>query len=265
MMELNPLEATMSKLLEAIEAKDTSEIFGEPVDVNEVPDYMDVVTHPMDLSKIKLKLASGLYYTLDDMEADFDLMIRNCLAYNNRDTIFYRAGVRMRDQCAPLIRAARRELERDGLVEVHKTDDGIAQEIDEELRDVLKMSIGDEVVSKLHTLLEKAARLRHGLVRAKRTKQIRIEIAKVKKVLSKGLRNVHTDSSQSDMDTCSNKLENILSTAVATTLLPIQPDITANVPMMQQQQQLLQIHQTPPCSPLKCANNSASPSGVNRR
>lgn len=264
MMELNPLEATMSKLLEAIEAKDTSEIFGEPVDVNEVPDYMDVVTHPMDLSKIKLKLVSGLYYTLDDMEADFDLMIRNCLAYNNRDTIFYRAGVRMRDQCAPLIRAARRELERDGLVEVHKTDDGIAQEIDDELRDVLKMSAGDEVVSKLQALLEKAARLRHGLVRAKRTKQIRIEIAKVKKVLSKGLRNVHTDSSQSDMDTSSNKLENILSIDVASTLLPLQADMGAMAPLMQQQQ-LLQIHQTPPCSPLKCANNSASPSGVNRR
>lgn len=233
MMELNPLEATMTKLLEAIESKDTADIFSEPVDVNEVPDYMDVVTHPMDLSTIKLKLSSGLYFALDDMEADFNLMIKNCLAYNNKDTIFYRAGVRMRDQCLPLFKAARKELEREGLVEVQKSDDVIAQEIDDEFRDLLKMTASEELVVKLQTLLEKAMLLKHSIVRAKRTKHIRIEITKIKKIISKGFRNIQTDSSQSDVET--SKIEEPL------------------------------VVQTPPCSPLKSANNSASPSGVNRR
>lgn len=294
MMELNPVEATMSKLLEAVDAKDTMDIFREPVDITEVPDYMDVVTHPMDLGTIKLKLASGLYYTLADMEADFDLMIRNCLAYNNKDTIFYKAGIRMRDQCAPLFRTARRELERDGLVEVQRTDDSIAQEIDDEFRDALKMMAtagsGEEVIDKLELLHARAMRLKHGLMRAKRTKQIRIEIAKVRKAMSKsmvgGIGAVHSsnneDSSQSDFDAVAmmtssmsaikTKTENeSVSGAMVgkTVMMPMMSGLIQQMasaaPPQQQQPLVVQVQQTPPCSPMKSANNSASPSGVNRR
>lgn len=84
MMQLNPLEAAMARLLDAIFQKDAQEIFTEPVDIDEVPDYMDVVTHPMDLSTIRSKLRDGKYDSLDDMENDFNLMIQNCLAYNNK-------------------------------------------------------------------------------------------------------------------------------------------------------------------------------------
>lgn len=38
------------------------------------------------------------YESLEEFKADFDLMISNCLAYNNKDTVFYRAGLKMRDQ-----------------------------------------------------------------------------------------------------------------------------------------------------------------------
>lgn len=36
------------------------------------------------------KLDRGAYATIDDMEADFKLMIDNCLTYNNKDTVFYK-------------------------------------------------------------------------------------------------------------------------------------------------------------------------------
>lgn len=36
------------------------------------------------------KLENGDYVDLTMMEKDFDLMISNCLAYNNKDTVFYR-------------------------------------------------------------------------------------------------------------------------------------------------------------------------------
>lgn len=266
MMELNPIEATMTKLLEAVFAKDTADIFGEPVDVTEVPDYMDVVTHPMDLSTIKLKLGSGLYYTLDDMEYDFNLMIKNCLAYNNKDTIFYRAGIRMRDQCLPLFRAARRDLEREGLVEKQKSDDSIVQEIDDEFRELLKMTASEELIQKLQTLLNKALTLKAGFVRAKRTKHIRIEMTKIKKILSKAIRNIHTDSSQSDMD-ITEKLNDDVQSPIIVQPISQQAQPLLHQQKEQQQLQLLQLqHQhTPPCSPLKSANSSASPSGVNRR
>lgn len=48
----------------------------------------------MDLSTMRKKLDEGHYPDLIAMEKDFDLMIANCLAYNNRDTVFYRFGVK---------------------------------------------------------------------------------------------------------------------------------------------------------------------------
>lgn len=266
MMELNPLEATMGKLLQAIAARDTADIFGEPVDVSEVPDYMDVVTQPMDLSTMRRKLESGIYYSLDHMQSDFDLMIRNCLAYNNKETVFYRAGVRMRDQCGALFRAARSELEAEGVGETPKTDDALAREIDDEFRDLLKMNASDVLLERLQLLLEKAMRLRLGLVRAKRTKHIRIEMTKVKKVLNKAAASAGrretgamSDSSQSDAEGNVSGVQPLgadgpdaeLAEGMALKVLVGGAVGEANG--------------TPPCSPMKGLNSSASPSGVNRR
>lgn len=55
-----------------------------------MPDYLTVVSEPIDLSTMRMKLDCGNYPDLAIMEKDFDLMIANCLAYNNRDTVFYR-------------------------------------------------------------------------------------------------------------------------------------------------------------------------------
>lgn len=44
----------------------------------------------MDLSTMGKKLDRGAYKTIDDVEADFQLMIDNCLTYNNKDTVFYK-------------------------------------------------------------------------------------------------------------------------------------------------------------------------------
>ena len=43
-------------------------------------------------------------YSLDLFESDFNLMVANCLAYNEKETIFYRAGVKMRDAGGALLR-----------------------------------------------------------------------------------------------------------------------------------------------------------------
>lgn len=49
----------------------------------------------MDLSTMREKLNKGSYPDLASLEKDFDLMIANCLAYNNRDTVFYKAGIKV--------------------------------------------------------------------------------------------------------------------------------------------------------------------------
>lgn len=228
MMEINPIESTMIKLIDALYEKDVDEIFCDPVDISEVPDYMDVVKHPMDLGTMKLKLQSGMYFTLGDMEADFNLMIKNCLDYNNKDTFYFKAGQRMRDQCRSLFRKAREELEAEGMLEIQRTNEMISKEVDDEYRDLMKQKPSGELVVKMQNLLEKATRMKHGLTRAKVIKQIRMEIEKVKKVLQ----NVQTDSSQSDVEVTKADERPV---------------------------------QTPTCSPIKNSNINASPAGVNRR
>ncbi|XP_055686305.1 bromodomain-containing protein homolog [Lutzomyia longipalpis] len=238
MMQLNPVEAAMYKLLEGLEQKDTAEIFREPVDVNEVPDYMDIVKHPMDLSTMAMKLKSGAYESLDDMEADFDLMIRNCLAYNNKDTIFYRAGTRMRDQGGALFKGVRRDLEKEGLISVKKTDEIVGQEIDEELKGLLQLAPSEKTLTKLQILLERAV-ARHGLTKTKRVRQLKMEIAKMKRALAKKDAAAEREASPTP---------------------PKEPQTAHSG-----QKRDGQAAQTPPCSPLKAPNSSASPSGVNRR
>jgi bromodomain and PHD finger-containing protein 1 len=41
LMQMNPLEAALRKILDHLKAKDTLEIYMEPVDTTEVPDYRD--------------------------------------------------------------------------------------------------------------------------------------------------------------------------------------------------------------------------------
>uniref|UniRef100_A0AAR5QJW6 Peregrin n=1 Tax=Dendroctonus ponderosae TaxID=77166 RepID=A0AAR5QJW6_DENPD len=188
-IKLKPLEASLARLLDLIEARDTNEIFTEPVDLEEVPDYTTVVTEPMDLSTMRQKLNKGLYQDLASLEKDFDLMIANCLAYNNRDTVFYKAGIKMRDQCGVIFRQARKELDSAGLLKIDKTthkysgiggDDALTSDIDKELENLQGKS-GPEVVSKLEDLLAKSQALKHGLARVKRVKLVRSELNKAKR------------------------------------------------------------------------------------
>ncbi|VVC93055.1 unnamed protein product [Leptidea sinapis] len=110
---LRPDRAALHKLLRHLRQKDASDIFSEPVDTTEVPDYSSVVKHPMDLSTMGKKLDKGLYKTIDDVEADFQLMIDNCLAYNNKDTLDVTCAKREWPNCAGawLVRRKRRPRE----------------------------------------------------------------------------------------------------------------------------------------------------------
>ncbi|XP_044260104.1 peregrin isoform X2 [Tribolium madens] len=197
-IQLKPLEASLRLVLDLVAAKDTNEIFSEPVDLEEVPDYTTVVSEPMDLSTMRKKLDDGLYPDLTSMEKDFDLMIANCLAYNNRDTVFYRAAIKMRDQCGAIFRQARKELEACGLLNeasgensASGNEEALASDIDKELES-LQGKVGPDVITKLEELLVKSQALKHGLARAKRVKVVRSELNKAKKNLA------NTDSSQSD-------------------------------------------------------------------
>lgn len=227
MLEINPLEIAFDRILDQLEAKDTGQIFLEPVDVDEVKDYLDVIKTPMDLGTMRQKLKTGAYSNLESFESDYELMIRNCLTYNNKDTIFYRAGVRMKDAGATIFRAARRELERSGLIEPGKSEDALAAAIDNEFREICKHEANKEKLKHLQNLFERAGNLKHALARNKRVKIIKAEMNRIKKEINA----IDTD---------------LLHTAPIADIAPLSL-------------------QPPSCSPHKSSLSGISPSGVNRR
>ncbi|XP_034936792.1 peregrin [Chelonus insularis] len=107
--ELRPLESILKLLLESIKAKDVNDVFGQPVNTEEVPDYLDIVSQPMDLSTMETKIDKQEYDNLSAFQSDFNLMVNNCLAYNRKDTMFYRAGLKMREQGGALIEQVRKD------------------------------------------------------------------------------------------------------------------------------------------------------------
>lgn len=65
----------------------------------------------MDFSTMRKRLDAQGYKNLSEFEEDFNLIIDNCMKYNAKDTIFYRAAVRLRDQGGVVLRQARRDAE----------------------------------------------------------------------------------------------------------------------------------------------------------
>ncbi|RXG70252.1 Bromodomain-containing protein 1, partial [Armadillidium vulgare] len=110
-VQLAPFVHLLLQKIDQIQERDTQQIFAEPVDFEEVPDYLDVVKHPMDLSTMRQKAQAHQYQNVDQFAADFDLMIDNCLTYNAKDTVFYRAAVKLNDAGGALIRQLVRDVE----------------------------------------------------------------------------------------------------------------------------------------------------------
>ncbi|XP_042066183.1 uncharacterized protein LOC121809546 [Salvia splendens] len=77
-------------ILDRLQKKDTYGVFSEPVDPEELPDYFDIIKHPMDFGTVRKKLESGAYKNLDELEADVDLICSNAMQYNASDTVYYR-------------------------------------------------------------------------------------------------------------------------------------------------------------------------------
>ena len=71
-----------------------------------VPDYLDVISQPMDFGTMRKRVESHHYQNLDEFESDFYLVWHNATVYNAKDTIYYRAAIRIKD-------AGERERERE--------------------------------------------------------------------------------------------------------------------------------------------------------
>ncbi|XP_058098555.1 uncharacterized protein LOC131243319 [Magnolia sinica] len=84
-------------ILDRLQKKDTYGVFSDPVDPNELPDYHEVIEHPMDFSTVRKKLASGAYANLEQFEKDVLLICSNAMRYNAPDTIYFRQARSMQE------------------------------------------------------------------------------------------------------------------------------------------------------------------------
>lgn len=133
-LQLQPFAVLLRSTLEQLVEKDTSNFFTEPVSLDEVkisidyiiisilhnsisrylkslsislpcittitqvPDYLEYIDKPMDFETMRKNIDNHKYRTMDEFETDFELIIKNCMKYNAKDTVFYRAATRLRDQ-----------------------------------------------------------------------------------------------------------------------------------------------------------------------
>lgn len=77
-------------ILDKLQKKDIYGVYAEPVDPEELPDYHDMIKHPMDFSTVRKKLANGSYSTLEQFEGDVFLICSNAMQYNTPDTIYHK-------------------------------------------------------------------------------------------------------------------------------------------------------------------------------
>eukprot|EP00850_Spirogloea_muscicola_P014315 SM000102S09173 [mRNA] locus=s102:40613:44744:+ [translate_table: standard] len=107
-------------VLDKLQRKDTYGVFSEPVDVEVVPDYYDVISSPMDFGTIRKKLLRGTYTTWELFMVDVDLICTNAMTYNKPDTIYHRQGKAIQEVAVKAVEAAK------ALVSAHAAANGAA-------------------------------------------------------------------------------------------------------------------------------------------
>lgn len=191
-LQLQPFAVLLRSTLEQLVEKDTSNFFTEPVSLDEVPDYLEYIDKPMDFETMRKNIDNHKYRTMDEFETDFELIIKNCMKYNAKDTVFYRAATRLRDQGGAVIRNACRTAERVGydpatglhMEQVPSVPEPVVlEDIDSFLEDTKD---GMPLEEQLRILLDKmdAANASRKPGKSKLARRIRKEIVKVRRKLA---------------------------------------------------------------------------------
>ncbi|KAF5728410.1 hypothetical protein HS088_TW21G00557 [Tripterygium wilfordii] len=85
-----PDNKVLELILDKLQKKDIYGVYAEPVDLEELPDYLDYIDHPMDFATVRKKLANGSYCTLKQFESDVFLICSNAMQYNAPETIYHK-------------------------------------------------------------------------------------------------------------------------------------------------------------------------------
>jgi len=86
------LQARLGAILKALKGLKDAWPFLQPVNGKLVPDYYDVIKHPMDFSTMEKKLNNYEYDTAAKFHHDVMLIVNNCRTYNLPNTTYYRCA-----------------------------------------------------------------------------------------------------------------------------------------------------------------------------
>ena len=92
---VNPNSENMKKfqmhLLDSLSKEETSWPFLEPVSLKDVPDYLDLVKDPIDISTIRKSVDLGTkYISMDIFIADVMRIFKNARIYNGQESVYYK-------------------------------------------------------------------------------------------------------------------------------------------------------------------------------
>jgi len=87
-----------SLIIKTMERQPNSIPFLKPVDpvALNIPDYFNVIKHPMDFSTILKKLKKGEYPSMNEYVDDVDLVFKNCMTYNPPNNPVHKMGQEMK-------------------------------------------------------------------------------------------------------------------------------------------------------------------------
>ncbi|KAJ3100978.1 nuA3 HAT complex component nto1 [Phlyctochytrium planicorne] len=105
-MVYNPVTQVLRPILDDIRRLDPKGLFAEPVNTEDVPDYLDIIKNPMDFQTMKKKLESHVYRDLKSFKIDLHLICDNASLYNTPDTAWGRAAPRLKERMTKFIEKA---------------------------------------------------------------------------------------------------------------------------------------------------------------
>jgi histone acetyltransferase len=92
----NHLKSELLSIVRKVEEQHFSWPFRAPVDTNEVKDYLDVITEPIDLSTMDKRIRKGGWYkSKKQLHSDMVLMVNNCKTYNDVSSPYYECATNL--------------------------------------------------------------------------------------------------------------------------------------------------------------------------
>lgn len=79
-------------LISSLQSHPSAWPFLEPVSEKDVPDYLNVIKFPMDMSLMMNKIKDGKYGSLGEFKNDIYLICDNCFTYNSPETQYYKCA-----------------------------------------------------------------------------------------------------------------------------------------------------------------------------